>query len=63
MAWALGSESRLKKQSYFGVGGSSTEKPMLIGLNAVKTTECTLDLVKKGNDQTLKKDQQFSGIL
>ena len=41
------SESRLKKQSNFGAGVPSTEKPMLIGLNAVKDNRMHFGFGKK----------------
>ena len=47
MALPLGIESRLKKQSNFGVAGPSTEKPKLIGLNAVKDNRMHFGFDKK----------------
>ena len=41
------SESRLKKQFNFGVGGPSTKKPMFIGLNAVKDNRMHFGFGKK----------------
>ena len=41
------SESRLKEQTNFGVGGPSTEKPTLIGLNAVKDNRMHFGFGKK----------------
>ena len=41
------SKSWLKKQSNFGVGGPSTENPMLIGLNAAKHNRIYIGFGKK----------------
>ena len=47
MAWPLGIESWRKKQSNFGVVGPSTEKPKLIGLNAVDDNRMHFGFDKK----------------
>ena len=47
----MGRASWLKTQCYFVVGGPSSEKPMLIELNAGKDNRIVSNTV---NDQTLK---------